>query len=127
MDETKKENLGRQGCLAAITTGYTEASLLVYANSNVAASLNYPHDAVGSDHDSVGIFQQRVSIYTNIAADMDPAQSAAQFFANMVKISGWQTMDVGTLCQTVQGSAYPDRYNEIGLPIAGPVCDAGGF
>jgi hypothetical protein len=93
----------------------------------VPLSLDYPHHATGSDHDSIGIFQQRASIYTNIAADMDPAQSAAQFFTEMKKISGWQTMDVGTLCQKVQRSKYPDRYNQKGLPVAGPVCDAGGF
>jgi hypothetical protein len=53
--ENKKEGLGKQGCLAGIATGLTEASLLVYANSNVPASLKYKHDAVGSDHDSVGV------------------------------------------------------------------------
>lgn len=53
--ETKKEGLGRQGCLAAITTGLVESNILVYANKGVPSSLKYPHDAVGSDHDSVGV------------------------------------------------------------------------
>ena len=81
---------------------------------------------MGSDHDSVGIFQQRVTYYPNIAADMDPAQSAGQFFNVMVTISGWQTMDVGTLCQDVQKSAYPTRYSA-NVPAAQQICAAGGL
>lgn len=98
----------------------------MYANSNVPASLNYPHDAVGSDYDSVGLFQQRVSDYPNLAADMNASESAAQFFAQMKKVSGWQTMNVGTLCQDVQRSAYPDRYSEK-VSQASQICEAGGY
>lgn len=123
--EVKSEGVGRQGCLAAIATALVESSILVYANNAVPSSLNYAHDAVGSDHDSIGIFQQRASIYTNIAADMDPARSAGQFFSVMKGISGWQTMDVGTLCQKVQKSAYPDRYSER-VGAATSICSAGG-
>jgi hypothetical protein len=101
MDEAQSEDVGRQGCLAAIATSLTEASLLVYANDAVPESLNYAYDKIGSDHDSIGIFQQRASIYTDIAADMDPAKSAGQFFEKMKGISGWETMNVGDLCQEV--------------------------
>jgi hypothetical protein len=124
--EVQKENLGKQGCLAAFATALVESSVLVYANNAVAESLSYPYDKIGSDHDSIGIFQQRASIYTNIAADMDPAGSAAQFFSGMTSISGWQTMDVGTLCQEVQKSAYPDRYSEQ-VSAATSICAAGGL
>lgn len=95
----------------------------MYANSAVPSSLDYPHDAVGSDHDSVGIFQQRAVYYPNIAADMDPAKSAAQFFAKMKAVRGWETMNVGDLCQKVQGSAYPTRYED-NLPAAKSICSA---
>jgi hypothetical protein len=64
--------------------------------------------------------------YTDIAADMDPAKSAGQFFAKMKKVSGWQTMEVGKLCQKVQVSAYPDRY-EKRVSEAGKICAAGGL
>ncbi|KAK9236662.1 hypothetical protein V1525DRAFT_389217 [Lipomyces kononenkoae] len=124
--EARRENLGHQACLAAIATAITESSILVYANGNVPGSLNYPYDAVGSDYDSVGIFQQRVTYYPNIAADMDPAQSAQQFFAVMVTISGWQTMNIGDLCQAVQNSAYPDRYQQ-NVPSAQAICAADGY
>ena len=102
---------------------HIQSSILIYAKSDVPASLNYPHDAVGNNYDSVGIFQQRAVYYPNIAADMDPAKSAAQFFAIMKGISGWQTMNVGTLCQKVQKSAYPDRYEE-NVPAAQSICSA---
>jgi hypothetical protein len=102
-----------------------QSSLLVLANPSVPESYNYPHDGVGTDHDSIGIFQQRAMYYPNIAADMDPARSAAQFFAIMKGISGWQTMNVGTLCQEVQRSADPNAYGEH-LAAAQSICDAGG-
>jgi hypothetical protein len=92
----------------------------------VPKSLNYPHDKVGSDHDSVGIFQQRVVYYPDIAADMDPAKSAAQFFKKMKAVSGWKTMAVGKLCQKVQVSAYPDRYAQR-VAEATKICSAGGL
>ncbi|KAK0556199.1 hypothetical protein OC846_001293 [Tilletia horrida] len=98
-----------QACVTAVATAITESSLYMYANRNVPASLNYPHDKVGSDHDSVGLFQQRVSIYKNIAADMDAAGSTRQFLAEMVRVSGWQT---------------PTRY-EGNVPAARNICNSG--
>ncbi|EPS31839.1 hypothetical protein POX_d05969 [Penicillium oxalicum] len=124
--EAKREGLGLQGCSAGIATALVESSILIYANNAVPASLNYPHDAVGSDHDSIGIFQQRAMYYPNIAADMDAAKSAAQFFQKMKSISGWQTMAIGTLCQKVQVSAYPDRYAARAAD-AQNICKAGGI
>lgn len=81
---------------------------------------------MSSDYDSVGIFQQRVTYYPDVAADMDPAQSAAQFFAQMQNIEGWESMDIGSLCQAVQVSAYPDRYAEREAE-ASEICTAGGM
>lgn len=103
-----------------------QSNILIYANNGVPASLNYPHDAIGSDSDSVGIFQQRAVYYPNISCDMDAACSAGQFFDKMVNIAGWQTMDVGTLCQKVQVSAYPARYSQH-VGEATSICSAGGL
>ncbi|KAJ5698450.1 hypothetical protein N7462_000455 [Penicillium macrosclerotiorum] len=124
--EAKSEDLGHHGCTAGIATALVESSILIYANNAVPESLNYPHDKVGSDHDSVGIFQQRAMYYPDIAADMDAGKSAAQFYKKMQGISGWKTMDVGTLCQKVQGSAYPTRYAER-VAEAEKICTAGGL
>jgi hypothetical protein len=88
--------------------------------------LDYPHDAVGDNYDSLGIFQQRYIYYPNMAADMDPAQSAEQFFAQMVKFSGWQTMNVATLCQDVQKSGDPTAYEKY-VSQAEEICAAEGY
>ncbi|KAK5998735.1 hypothetical protein PT974_01117 [Cladobotryum mycophilum] len=124
--QSKKDGVGHHGCSAAIATGLVESSLIMYANNAVPASLKYPHDRVGSDHDSIGIFQQRASIYKNIACDMGAGCSAGQFIAEMKRVSGWQSMAIGTLCQKVQRSAYPDRYAKF-APTAEKVCSAGGL
>ncbi|KAK2612610.1 hypothetical protein QQS21_001382 [Conoideocrella luteorostrata] len=122
----KADGVGRHGCEAGIATGLVESSIIMYANKKVPASLKYPHDRVGSDHDSIGIFQQRASIYKNIKCDMDAGCSAGQFFTEMKRIKGWQKIPVGKLCQKVQRSAYPDRYNKR-VGEATKVCAAGGL
>ncbi|KAL4879947.1 hypothetical protein BJY04DRAFT_219752 [Aspergillus karnatakaensis] len=123
--QAKSDNVGRQGCLAAFATAFVESEIYVYANKKVPESLDYPHDKTGSDHDSVGIFQQR-AMYYDVETAMDPAGSASLFFDKMVGISGWKTMDVGKLCQKVQVSAFPDKYGKR-VAEAQKVCDAGGF
>jgi hypothetical protein len=44
----------------AIMTIMTESGGHMYANANIPTSLKIPHDAIGSDHHSVGMFQQQV-------------------------------------------------------------------
>jgi hypothetical protein len=126
ISEVKKENVGKQGCLASIATALTESSILIYANKGVPESMKYHHDAVGSDHDSIGIFQQRASIYKSVADDMDAAKSAGQFIQGMKAVSGWEHKNIGDLCQDVQKSAYPDRY-EKNVPAAEKICGAEGY
>lgn len=98
----------------------------MYANKAVPASLKFPHDRIGSDHDHIGLFQQRASIYKNVRCDMDAGCSAGQFFSEMKRINGWQSMSIGTLCQKIQRSAYPDRYAKQ-ASLATAVCKAGGL
>lgn len=82
----------------------------------------------GSDYDSVGIFQQRASIYGggDPCKPMDPTTSAGYFFDKLVGISGWQTMSIGDAAQAVQVSAYPDRY-QAQATAATNICTAGGY
>ncbi|KAL7918591.1 hypothetical protein ACQKWADRAFT_303717 [Trichoderma austrokoningii] len=124
--QAKVDGVGAHGCQAAIATSLVESSIIMYANNAVPGSLRYPHERIGADHDHIGLFQQRASIYKNIRCDMDAACSAGLFYAEMKKINGWETMAVGTLCQKVQRSAFPDRYaKQVGL--ATNVCKAGGL
>ncbi|KAK3181459.1 hypothetical protein K4F52_007169 [Lecanicillium sp. MT-2017a] len=122
----KQRGLGVQGCRAAITTALTESQIKRLANHAVPSSFNYPRDGVGSDHDSVGIFQQRAKFYKDIRCNMDAACSAGQFLGKMAGISGWETMDVARLCQKVQVSAVPDAYKKY-TGQAATICSAAGL
>lgn len=108
-------DLPSSGARIGVATALVESGdpLQMFANNSVPESLNYPHDAVGSDYDSVGLFQQRGNgAWGTVAQRMDPYESAGMFFDAMLsKYPNWQSMDPGAVAQGVQVSAYPDRYN----------------
>ncbi|EFY85279.1 hypothetical protein MAC_08688 [Metarhizium acridum CQMa 102] len=103
-----------------------KSKLLMCANNAVPASLKYRHGGISSDRDSVGIFQQRASVYNNIACSMDAGCSAGLFFSEMKRIDRWQTLSVGALCQKFQQSSSPDRYDRQ-ASAAASICAAGGL
>ncbi|CAF1664655.1 unnamed protein product, partial [Adineta ricciae] len=108
----KDNGLPFRACEVAIVTAIVESNIRVYANSKLPESYNYPHDAVGSDHDSVGIFQQRPIYWGTIRDCMDPRTSANKFYNALKGVAGWQNVSVGTAAQKVQRSAYPLRYDQ---------------
>src|SRR5699024_9055305 len=115
--------VNRRAIVIAFMTVFVESVWLMYANSNVPSSLNYPHDAVGSDHDSLGLFQQRPSAGWGSVEDlMDVGYNAQAFFggpngpnypspAGLLDIPGWESMGYGQAAQAVQVSAFPERYD----------------
>lgn len=97
----------------ALATALVESGspMKMYANNAVPESLEYRHDAVGSDHDSVGLFQQRDNgAWGTVAQRMDPYESAKLFFDALKKVD-WQNMEPGAAAQAVQRSAFPGRYS----------------
>ncbi|KAG0195920.1 hypothetical protein BGX28_000361 [Mortierella sp. GBA30] len=104
--------VGSRGCAVAIATALVESNILVYCNNKVSGSCNLPHDAVGSDHLSVGIFQQQSPMWGTARDCMDPATSAGKFYNALKGVSGWASLSIGTAAQRVQRSAYPTRYAE---------------
>ena len=75
-------------------------------------SLKYRHDAVGSDYDSVGLFQQRDNgAWGTVKQRMTPYDSAGMFF-DKLKGFDYHAMDPGAAAQKVQVSAFPDRYGQ---------------
>ena len=97
-----------------------ESNFQNYANSSVPDSLNYPHDAVGSDHDSVGFWQMRQHWGTT-AELMDIEYQVKAILGGpngpnkgsprgLFDIKGWETMPKGEAAQAVEVSAFPDRY-----------------
>ncbi|KAM3549707.1 hypothetical protein MY1884_008610 [Beauveria asiatica] len=126
IDQVRAEGLNRQACLAVISTALQESELHIYANPIVPASMNYPHDKVGGDQDSIGMFQQRAKFYSDIATDMSAAGSTRLFLADMKGIAGWQTMEVSALCQTVQKAEAGNLYGQR-VSLAEQICSAAGF
>ena len=135
----KTDNLGQAAALIGLMVGLDESGLLVLANTNVPISETFPgKQGDGSDHDSVGVFQQRPStgwstIASGDAADsnqaavfqiMNPAYSAEAFFGSapgsnapsalskgLQNVNGWQSMAPWVAAQTVQGSGTASGVN----------------
>ncbi|PVE19307.1 NlpC/P60 family protein [Arthrobacter sp. Bz4] len=112
----------REGQIIAIMMALQESSLRVLANVNVPASLKYPHDGLGSDHDSLGTAQQRPAAgWGTVEQLMDPKYNVRAFYGGpagpnrgsppgLLDIRGWQSMDKGQAAQAVQVSAFPELY-----------------
>jgi hypothetical protein len=102
-------NLPRRAFVVAIATALQESHLRNLANPAVPASMNRPHEGVGRDHDSVGLFQQRPN-WGTVDQLMDPRESARRFYAKLVTIQGWEQLAVTVAAQRVQVSAFPSAY-----------------
>lgn len=100
------------GITAALVAAATESDLRNVANVNVPESLRYDHDAIGGDHDSLGPWQMRASLYSTlgIAQLMNPDHQANWFYDQIEKIPSWQTMTPDAIAQAVEVSAVPDAY-----------------
>lgn len=112
--ETGQEmGLPRRAYVVAIATAMQESRVSVLANTNVPHSFKYkPRDGYGRDHDSVGIFQQRVRFYciNDLQYCMDPRYSAMKFYNGLKRVKGWKGLPITVAAQRVQGSAFPDAY-----------------
>lgn len=82
----------------ALTTAYQESGL---------ENVHY------GDSDSLGLFQQRPSQGWGTPRQvLDPYYAANAFYNALVKVSGYQTMDIAHAAQEVQRSAYPGAYTD---------------
>lgn len=110
--EGRRRGITDTGIKIALATALVESNMQMYANTADPASLDLPHDAVGSDLDSVGLFQQRANGAWGTTADrMDPARSAGMFY-DKLDDADYNQGDPGAHAQRVQASAYPGRYDE---------------
>jgi hypothetical protein len=82
----------------------------------------------GGDGSSVGLFQQTKSSYPNINRN-DPVAATNAFLDEMLRVypdGSWQTRPIGEVCQGIQRSAFPARYQPQaadGIRIAAAVWD----
>jgi hypothetical protein len=102
--------------LALFEAVFAESKFKNYANKIVPSSLAIPHDAVGQDHDSVGILQQRVKTnggskgWGNVHQAMDP-DHAMREFVKRAKGSKKTGQGAHLVAQSVQRSAFSDGRN----------------
>ncbi|QLQ35097.2 peptidase M23 [Micromonospora robiginosa] len=107
----KEMGVPRRGLVIAVATAMQESTLLNYASGVLPESQNYPHQAIGWDHDSVGLFQQRPSSgWGTIEELMDPEYATRAFLSALEEIPGWQDLPLSVAAQAVQISAFPDAY-----------------
>lgn len=117
--EGKRRGITERGIVIALATCLVESNLTMYANAKVPESMALPHEAVGSDSYSVGLFQQQVRQGANgqwwwgdAATCMDPTKSAGLFYDRLANIDYNGSHSPGSYAQQVQQSAYPDRYDQ---------------
>jgi len=102
-----------RGITIALATALVESNLRMYANNGDPESLNFPYDAISSDFNSTGLFQQRAQWWGTIADRMDASRSAAMFYNALSKLPYNDTSkSPGSWAQAVQRSAFPSRYDE---------------
>ena len=63
------------------------------------------------DRDSIGLFQQRPSQgWGTVAQILDPVYATNAFYDALIKIDGYQTMEITKVAQEVQRSGSPEAY-----------------
>lgn len=135
INESNSRKLGRQAAVIGIMTALVESRLKNHANDGtfvyprvttvmsaaqwqkaravVIESMKYPHQDVGHDWDSIGMFQQRPSAgWGTVAELMNPSYTAKKFYDTLTKLPNWQDLPYGTAAQKVQRSAHPERYDK---------------
>jgi len=97
----------------ALQVALAESGLRMTANGNNPRSLTLPHDAVGWDHGSVGLFQQQVTGALHSTASwgtteqcMDAVWSTRRFLSELVSFR-WTELPNWLAAQRVQNSFDP--------------------
>ena len=151
VDTGKRLGYDKKAIQIALTTALTESTLRNLANDGsspklgpgqsreeIRKSLDYPNDGIGTDHASVGVFQQQLPWYGKVEDLMDPAKAAEVFFNGStadpslgienkrgLKDVDYENMSVWDAAQKVQGSFDPSGGNyKVNADLAGRLTDA---
>ncbi|MEV4637539.1 VCBS repeat-containing protein [Actinoplanes sp. NPDC049548] len=96
----RARGLNQRAAVIAVTAAIAESTLHNYT--------------VATDHDSLGLFQQRPSQGWGRPGELvDPRFATLAFLNAMIRKhpgNGWLAGDIGQICQRVQGSAFPLAY-----------------
>lgn len=99
---------GRQAAVIAVSVALAESDLRDLGNTTVPGS--DIGQGMGSDHDSVGLFQQRAS-WGSVSDRLDPATATRLFVTRLLAVPGWRQMPPWLSAQAVQHSAHTDGSN----------------
>lgn len=124
------KGLGDIGAEIGVSVALAESTLQNYANDGTSTlndamlhrqltdseravarqSMDYPHDTVGNNLDSIGLFQQRPMTGWGTPAELiDPAVASGKFYDALIgQVPNWQSMSPWIAAQTVQGSPSGD-------------------
>lgn len=103
--------LPKRAYVIAVATAMQESQLRNLASTRIPESYLYNAEGEGSDHDSVGLFQQRPSAgWGHVSQLMDPNYAASAFYSALLRVPGWESMELTWAAQRVQVSAYPYAY-----------------
>src|SRR3954469_18501089 len=103
------DQMGHARTIVTVTAGRqlpVRAAVIATATAYTESKLR--NSVVQTDHDSEGLFQQRVSIYTEAVA-IDPARATNAFFDRLTAVPDWDTIPIGDASHAVQSSGYPER------------------
>jgi len=109
VDTAKAMGLNERAQIIAMSTAMQESNLHNLASTKLPESYNYTDEGEGSDHDSVGLFQQRQN-WGKTKDLMTPETSTRKFLEALKDIPNWEKLPVTVAAQKVQVSAYPDAY-----------------
>jgi hypothetical protein len=117
-------HLSPRAAVIAVATSMQETKLTNYGNLGGA-----------NDHDSLGLFQQRPSSGWGSPDQLtDPTYASTAFLKALTQVPGWDKMPLTDAAQTVQVSAFGDRYAQwekqasdlvLSTYHAGPYANAG--
>lgn len=107
-----RQGVSKRGQIIGLATSLVECRLRMLANRADPETLNYPHEDLGDDSKSSGLFQQQPPWWGTVAERMDPTASARMFFAALRKLDYNGPRSAGWYAQQVQRSDYPERYDE---------------
>jgi hypothetical protein len=109
VETAKSMGMSERAQVIALSTAMQESNLHNLASTVIPESYEYTTEGEGSDHDSVGLFQQRQN-WGKTKDLMTPEASTRKFLEALKDVPNWEQLPVTVAAQEVQVSAYPDAY-----------------
>lgn len=109
VEAAKGMGMNERAQIIAVATALQESNLHNLASTKLPESYKYTSEGEGSDHDSVGLFQQRQN-WGKTKDLMTPEVSTRKFLEALKDVPNWEKLPLTKAAQEVQVSAYPNAY-----------------